>query len=770
MKHNSISLAVAALFLLSAVSLTSSSENNGSFTPIYNPTLEVARTTGAIKIDGHLDDPGWQGASVADNFVEHEPGDQIKPPVETKALITYDDQNLYVAFLCYDDPAAVRATYCDRDQLRGNDVVELLIDTYGDAAWAYELMTNPYGIQCDWLWSRSGGWDIGYDMIWESEGKITDFGYQVEIAVPFSSLRFPNQEEQIWKVDFYRIHPRRSWREYSWAAYDRNEPCWPCQWGTITGIRNTEPGKGVEIIPSLMSYQSGALYGSGTLDSPFEFANDDLEGELSLNTKYEPTSNIGVEATLNPDFSQVEADADQIDVNTTFALFYPERRPFFQEGSDLFKTWIITFYTRTINNPRLAAKMTGRMNKTSFAYVLARDEDSPMVLPFEESSGFLSTGQSSSNVLRMKRTFGTDSHAGILVTDRRLDGGGSGTLLSFDSQIYLYKNFRLQGQVIGSYTMEPKDEKLTGDIEELIEDDLIDSTFDGGSRTAALDGESYAGHGLMINLEERSRHLDFDATYWEFSPTYRADLGYRPSNNWRQTELTTTYTFYYENGTVERIKPNAYIGKRWNFNGTSKIEVGKGEIAVQLKGQMNISTSYERKAEKLKGIRFHNIWNANLYASKNFSEMFSLRASLDFGHQIARLENPPVMGKQREIDLYSYIRPTRRLLVEPSFTFAASSALDSDENLFEGSIFRTRLYYQITKELSLRWVVQYNGFYETWNVDPLLTYRLSPFSVFYFGTTYDYCKFDGLGIDGAECSTHLTSRQFFMKLQYLFQM
>jgi hypothetical protein len=317
--------------------------------------------------------------------------------------------------------------------------------------------------------------------------------------------------------------------------------------------------------------------------------------------------------------------------------------------------------------------------------------------------------------------------------------------------------------------MEPRDEQLTGVIEGLIQDDMIDSTFDGGSHTAALDGESFAGHALMVNFEERSRHLDFDATYWEFSPTYRADLGYRPSNNWRQTEIITTYTFYYERGPVERIRPNLDIGKRWNFNGTSKIEVIKGEIAVQLKGQTNISSSYERKAEKLKGIEFHDIWNANLYASKNFSEMFSLRVLLDFGHQIARLENPPVMGRQRGIDLYGYIRPTRRLLIEPTFTYAASNDLASDESLFDGSIFRTRLYYQITSELSSRLVIQYNSFYKTWDIDPLLTYRLSPFSVFYFGTTYDYCKFDGQGIDGTQCLTRLTSRQFFMKLQYLFQ-
>ncbi|MFC1476094.1 carbohydrate binding family 9 domain-containing protein, partial [Candidatus Zixiibacteriota bacterium] len=193
------------------------------FTPVYQPELRVTQTSGEIKIDGKLDDSGWLDAARADNFAEHRPGDQTKPPVETVAFITYDEDKLYVSFTCYDDPAAIRASHAERERVFDDDNISLLLDTYGDAAWAYTMNVNPYGVQADALWSPNTGEDSGFDLIWESAG-----------AIPFAALRFPNREQQTWKIDFYRNHPRETQRAYSWAAYDRNEQCWPCQWGTVT--------------------------------------------------------------------------------------------------------------------------------------------------------------------------------------------------------------------------------------------------------------------------------------------------------------------------------------------------------------------------------------------------------------------------------------------------------------------------------------------------------------------------------------------------------
>ena len=233
------------------------------------------KTAGNIDIDGVLDDPGWRQAAGTENFVERNPGDNIEPLVKTRVMVTYDENYLYIGFDCYDDPTAIRATMCQRDQFTNNDAVIVLIDTYGDASWAYEFHVNPYGVQKDYLWTNIVGEDAGYDLIWNAAARITAEGYQAELAIPFSSIRFPNQDIQSWKMDFWRVHPRDSYHQYSWAAYDRNEQCWPCQWGTVNGLRDVHPGKGIEVLPSLIANQHGTVTNAYDPEVPFE--NDDIK-------------------------------------------------------------------------------------------------------------------------------------------------------------------------------------------------------------------------------------------------------------------------------------------------------------------------------------------------------------------------------------------------------------------------------------------------------------------------------------------------------------
>jgi hypothetical protein len=731
------------------------------YQPVYNPTLEVPRCTGPIKIDGHLDDPGWLGAARADNFAEHNPGDQTKPPVDTEAFITYDDEHLYVAFVCYDDPKTIRASFCEREGVYSDDYIVLCIDTYAEATWAYELCVNPYGIQGDVLWTRSGGEDVGFDVIFESAGKITEQGYQVEMAVPFSSLRFPNRPVQTWKMDFWRNHPREDRGQYSWAAYDRDEPCWPCQWGTVMGIENVRPGKGFEILPSLIGFQSGALDGDGTAEEPYRFQNEDLDGEVSLGVKYSLSSDVTAEVTYNPDFSQVEADPAQIDINTTVALWYDERRPFFQEGSDLFGTWSPTVYTRSINDPQLAAKMTARFDGTSVAYLAARDEHTPIILPLEESSQFLLAGKSFSNILRARKTLGEDTYLGAIITDRRLDDGGSGTALSADGEIRFSRNFRLQWQAQASHTEEPNDTSLTSDVN--------DEYLDGKTYTAAFDGESFWGHAFIANLEERSRHFDFDISYMEFSPTLRVDNGYLALNNRREVNLFAGYTFYFEDNKIfNAIYPYITPGIVWNFDGLRKDGWMRLECDLQMTGQTSVHPSLMWSSERLAGIKFDDIWRFHFCWHSQFSDMLGVNGSINYGHLIARNEDPPVMGKDHYHNLGLNFKPVPYMRIEPEIVYNRSVHRDTGEELFAGFITRMRLQYQFNRELSLRLVTQYDNFNRHWDIDPLITYRLSPFSLFYIGSTYDYEE-----VEDEESNLkprELTSRQFFLKLQYLFQL
>ena len=424
-----------------------------TFQPVYKPTLEVSKTNQAINIDGILDDVVWKTASKATNFVERNPGDMVKPEVKTEAFITYDDEYLYVAFACYDDPSTIRATMCQRDQFYSDDAVCLLVDTYGEATWAYQFYVNPYGVQKDNLWTSVQGEDSGFDLVWKSAAQITEHGYQVEMAIPFSSLRFPSKDVQSWKMDFWRNRPRESFNQYSWAAYDRNEQCWPCQWGTVGGFKNVSPGKGLEILPTIVANQSGALT---DLSNPISnFDSKKIDGEISLGGKYSVSSDVTIEAYYNPDFSQIEADADQIDVNTTIALYNPERRPFFQEGSDLFRTLFNSFYTRTVNDPLYAAKLTGRREGFSFGFMSALDENTPYMIPLDERGELVLAGKSYVNVLRAVKSFGQNSRTGFIISDRRFEGDGYGTVVGLDGDIRLTKNYSIIGQALYTWTKEP---------------------------------------------------------------------------------------------------------------------------------------------------------------------------------------------------------------------------------------------------------------------------------------------------------------------------
>lgn len=489
-----------------------------TFQPVYKPTLEVTRTSTPIKIDGILDEAVWKSASRADNFVERSPGDMVKPEVETEAYITYDDENLYVAFVCYDDPSTIRATMCQRDQFYSDDAVCLLVDTYGEATWAYEFFVNPYGVQKDNLWTSVQGEDSGFDLVWRSAAKITEDGYHVEMAIPFSSMRFPNKDVQSWKMDFWRNRPRESYNQYSWAAYDRNEQCWPCQWGTVGGIANVAPGKGLEILPTLVANQSGALSSMG--DPTSGFNSEKADGELSLGGKYSVSSDITIEAYYNPDFSQVEADAAQIDVNTTIALYNPERRPFFQEGSDLFRTLFNSFYTRTVNDPLYAVKLTGRREGFSFGFMSALDENTAYMIPLDESGPVELVGESYVNVLRAVKSFGNNSRAGFIISDRRFEGDGYGTVIGLDGDIRLSQNYSIIGQFLNTWTKEPNKLEYT---DTLVYDGV---TFDEGNHTALFDGESFSGGALISQFRRRARNWNFTFDYNTVHPEYRTETGY----------------------------------------------------------------------------------------------------------------------------------------------------------------------------------------------------------------------------------------------------
>jgi len=734
---------------------------NSVFVPNVKPVLWISPLEGKIQVDGLLDDPGWQRAVRADNFTETNPGDQVQPPVDTEVFITYDETRLYIAFIAHDSPDFIRSSLRDRDEIFDDDHVGVLIDTYDNAAWAYQLYVNPLGVQGDMRWTPSGE-DIGFDVVFESRGRITEDGYQVEMAVPFKSLRFPNRDEQRWRATFVRVHPRDSRRYYSWAATSRDEPCYPCQFGTIVGLRNVKPGTQLELLPSVFGAQSAELDDFDKPKNGFTDTDNNLDAGLSL--RYGVTTSMSAELALNPDFSQVESDAAQIDVNTTFALFFPERRPFFQEGSDLYRSFYNVIYTRMINDPSVAGKLTQRSDRSAFIYLAGYDEETPLIIPLEQRSELAAPGKSLSNILRARRTIGRASHVAAVVTDRRYDIGGSGTAGGVDALFRFAQNYRIQMQFLGSFNREPDDTTLTPRLD--------GETFADGKHTVTLDGESFSGYAAHTALARDARHWNSEATYWGSSPTFRADNGFVTRNDENRIVWYNNYIFYPTNRFLDRLWPNVNITRRWNANGDDRALSIESWVDFQFKKQTRVVLGYDVYNENFRGVDFEDMPLYYGEVNTAFSNPLQLGVWVGVGDRIARNVQPaPTIGDGIHIDLFGTIKLWERLIIEPTGAFSNLFRKDDGSEIFEGWILRTRFSYQFTRELFLRLVLQHDDFGGSFNVEPLLTYKVNPFTIFYVGANSNLQDYNHRSIDPALRTSGFepTSWQWYFKLQYFYR-
>lgn len=728
-------------------------EEEKPFVPQVKPTLNVRRAAGAIVIDGRLDDAGWAGAAVASGFAEVQPDDQVRPDVETEALVTYDDAHLYLGFRAHDDnPGAIRAALRDRDDMFQDDWIGIILDTYGDGAQSYEIFVNPIGVQGDLLMASSGNEDGSFDLVFRSEGRVTGDGYVVEVAVPFSSLRFPDRAEQRWRATFIRTRPRGTRYQYSWATISRDDPCFPCQFGALTGIEGIRPGTNLDVLPALVGAQAAT---ENEEEAPIDLDSGRLRLQPSVNLRYNFTPSLAAEATVNPDFSQVESDEAQIDVNSTFALFFPERRPFFQEGSDLFDTWIETVYTRSINDPAAATKLTGRFGRTSVAYLGAVDENSPILLPFEQRSAVAEGGRSVSNILRARRSFGENSFAGATLTDRRLVDGGRGTLASADLKWQFMTNYRLETQVAASDTREASG---------LAVSDENDSLRFGDGYTAALDGERFQGVGVFTSFDRNARHWNFDLAYTGYSPAFRTANGFVTQSDVHRVRFFQGYTFY-PDGFFERIEPGMFAKTEYAYDGRPAESFAELNLYARLPGQTNVFGFYGIGRERFQDVTYEGLRDWLVEVNSRFSEPLTASAFVYGGRSIARNEDVPEVGRQLDLGLSATIQPLQRLVVEPSVRYASLRDRETGDFFFTGYVARARASFQFTRAWSLRLVAQYNDFDERFALEPLLAYKLNPFSVFYLGSTHQYSG----AYDNPVGVTRLTQteRQIFFKFQYL---
>jgi len=743
-----ILLAITQLSSTAGITGEPSGNNSGpqSFSPVFSPVLVLSPTSDVIDIDGNLDEPAWQLAARADNFTENWPKNLIQPLVGTHALLTYDKNNLYIAFIAESFHSQTRATLRDRDEIFSDDYMGILLDTYGDASWYYEFFVNPLGVQGD-LVATSNGEDAGADFIFHSQGKVTESGYQIELAIPFTSLRFPDTEEQIWKATIWRDHKAESRRRYSWAAIDQDKPCFPCQFGTIRGIRDINRPSAVEILPYFITNQAGAKNDAG------RFRNDPVKGEVGFSTKYMATPELTAEISVNPDFSQIESDAEQIDVNNNFALNFPEKRPFFQEGSDLFSTPASIIYTRSINDPDFSAKLTGRTGKMNFVYLAARDANTPYMIPTEERTLFAAGQNSFSNILRGKYAFDDGKYIGTVFTSRINESNGYNIVGGIDGSYRFWEYYSINAQGLFSKTREPNDTLMTPS------DDFTNLVFDKKHDTR-FNGETFEGLGLITNFNRYSKYYNFESQFIHAGNAFRAENGFIDRSNYNQWYFWNRYNFYPDISFVNQIGPGFITGQIHNLDGVLKDEWLAFFLNFDFAAQTNFRVEYMINNERWAGKWFSqkNRWEFNF--STAFSQYLSVNLWAETGRFIRRNRSAPDVGDGINTGFFLSVKPTDQLIIEPGLDYAELNK-DNGPAYFAGYVFRTRIKYQFTRELSARFILQYNQFDDVFSAEPLVSYKLNPFSVFYIGASsqLEYMP---------NREYQQSSRQYFMKFQYLF--
>src|SRR6266851_2176458 len=546
-------------------------------------------------IDGKLDDEVWKHAVVLKDFYQVQPGDNTPPSKPTEVLLGLDSRFLYVAFHCYDEPDKVRATIAKRDDIFNDDYVGILFDTFHDKRKAYEFDFNPLGIQADGVWTDGQNEDFSPDIVMESKGVLTGDGWTVEIAIPFKSLRYVAGKDKLWGAHFWRRIKRFNNELDSWLPLDRDKSSTLAQEGHLSGLEGISTERTLELIPSLTLSETGkrkatlspAQLGAGLLD-PGRMVNEPVKFDPGLTGKYSITPNVTLDFAINPDFAQVESDQLVVTANQRFPIFFPEKRPFFLEGVDIFNTQIAAVHTRAIIDPDFAVKLTGKIDRNTFGLLLASDNGPGNFSPEERVTAnprFIDKN-ASIGILRLKHDVGKkDSFIGFLGTyyrfvDRYNELGG------FDSRFRVNKQTTFSAQALLTRTRRPFFYPDEGEVLDRSENGFI-----------------YAADYNMSG-----RHFGYDYSAVGRTRFYRADVGFNRRTNTNNHNLFVRYNSE-PKPKARLISWRVYDDVSTNFDWQGRMQIYNNESQIQFsfprQTYLGIGTDigYERVFEEEFGMK-----------------------------------------------------------------------------------------------------------------------------------------------------------------------
>lgn len=595
------------------------------FAPLAWSQTPVTSTTDIITIDGILDEAIWQTATPIELKYEIEPAVNQAAVVETTAFLLDIGQSLVIGFDARDpQPENINAFLHDRDAAYQDDQVGVLLDTYNDERRALGFFVNPLGVQIDFIRS-SNGEDDSWDAIWDSQGRITEDGYQVEIEIPYTELQMPpNQGPKTWGVFAQRVYPRNTRQIFQNTINDRNNNCFLCQSEKFSGFEAAKQGLDLEITPSFTAIASQSRPDA---DQPYD--NTDSAFEPSLDVNWGINSNITLNATLNPDFSQVEADSAQLTTNTTFAPFVNEKRAFFLENSDVFNSRFNLVHTRNITSPNYGLRLVGKTGDNAYGLFFTDDDQTNILIPGVFGSSFAQIDDTSMNFVgRYRREWGNASNTGLMVTHRSA-GDYENNVVSVDSDLRLNNNNIINAQWAHSET------QYTQAI--IDEYDQPEGRFSGDAQILRY---SYSDDNWNVN-----------SFYINHDDGFRADSGFMGQigfskkilglgRTWYSTDRWWTDIRFYSDWDITHDQTGQLLEKELEGNVhihgpmQSHIELGGGVRDRYWEGQMFSEnfTWFDLNFKPLKNIRTSfniNRGNSVDFSNNRLSDSFRLYGGMD---------------------------------------------------------------------------------------------------------------------------------------------
>lgn len=695
--------------------------------------------------DGIVTHEEWENTQVFSIDYEIDPSDNTPAPYKTEVFVTHTESDIYVGFIAHADMSKLRSSLRNRDQISGDDNVAIGIDTYGDGRSMIVLGANPEGSQFDFKVLPSGDED-SYDLNFEVKASKHKSAYHVEFKIPVSELKFSLEDIMKWKVVFARsAYTGNTQIQMLNFAYNRSNPCMVCQTPDQITLDNIKPKKRVNLIPYVFGGRSGNLEDD-------VFIHDKIQVNVGLSGLFDISNTTTLEFALNPDFSQVEADVSQINANNTFALFFPERRPYFNEGNDIINSNQSAVYTRAINDPIASTKLIHQGEKKRLYWLTAYDENAPYLVGGENQSYSGEGGAAWANIFSYQRTFKGGSHIGILTTNRFFKEGGNGQLLGLNSLIRLAKAYTLKIEWNLASVEEPKK-------------DWIDSNNKQSGKTVALDGETKKGSGLFFSLDRNTRNWNTYINYKQYSPHFEAPLGFVTQNNMRNTEIIQQYVTYPKNkdARIQQCRMNLGTEFTYNFGGTRKYFdfFYNARLVWKANWRTNLNVVHVME-EEYEGFVGKNMAEYSLWNSYNPSEGIRLGLFVSIGEGLRYDKDQPSVGKSFFIGSFNTFQPTSKLRIRQSIRYSQMRSKVDNSFYYKGYIARVNMNYQFTKDLSFRIIGEYNEFDDELFVQPLLKWNPNPATVFFIGGSRGYMQPE------SNKKLRLDNSQIYMKFQYLF--